>query len=666
VSVSPLLGIGVRALAANYSSLQTIGHNISNANVAGYSRQNAELATNRGQYTSAGFIGKGVDVQSITRAHDVFLTREAAGTSSLAAMDAARAAQLKSLDAVFVGGEQGLGWATSSFLTTLGDMAARPADQATRTTVLARAQDMVQRFNEAGQNFDGAQRSVTEQLRADVLQINDLARGIAQANRNIAAAAGGGQTPNDLLDERDRLLAKLSSKIAVSTVADGSGGIGVFVAGGQRLVLGVQAEQMAVVSDASDPTRSALAMREGGVGGQPERQRLLAEQALGGGSVAGLLRFQNDDLVRARVLIGQMSASVAGAVNEQHALGMNLRNPPGSGAAMFTELARLVQTRAVPHTDNRRNGSGGFIAEPTISVTDPGRLQASEYALYTADDNGTPRWTLERLADGRKTVLQPGVEVDGLLIDLGTPPPENNERFLLQPVSNAARRLALLLSDPRDLAAALPLTASVSPANTGSASVLGLAITDPAANPQHTATLSFTSDSGDYAWTLHDRDTQAVVSSGTGRWTAGENLPAAPDIDINGFALQLSGVPRSGDVLTVERTLFPAANNGNAQALTALRDSMLVGELSGLGLSASEAFASALADMGARVQSARTAAGISQSLADSVETRRAQNAGVNLDEEAAKMIQYQQSYQAAARVLQVAQTLFDQMLQNIN
>ena len=142
MGASPLMSIGLRAMSASYASMEATGHNIANANVAGYSRQQAELATAKGQYTGAGFFGKGVDVKTVTRAHDAFITRAAATAKSLASLDAARQERLQSLEQVFPTGEAGIGYTTGQFLNALVDLASRPGDSATRQVVLARAEDL--------------------------------------------------------------------------------------------------------------------------------------------------------------------------------------------------------------------------------------------------------------------------------------------------------------------------------------------------------------------------------------------------------------------------------------------------------------------------------------------------------------------------------------------
>ncbi|HMO46109.1 MAG TPA: flagellar hook-associated protein FlgK [Rubrivivax sp.] len=628
MSASSLFSLGTKAMTASYAALATTGHNIANANVAGYSRQQVELATAPGQYSGAGYFGKGVDVTTVTRSWDAFLTREAASAGSLAAMDQSRLAMLNQLETVFPTGEQGVGYAAGAFLNAMVDLSARPADAAARQVVLARAAQVADRFAAAGAQLDQLQLAVSEELKANAAGINQLSTSIAELNQRIAAARGLGHAPNDLLDQRDQALSQLSAKLQVSTVAADDGSVTVFAAGGQTLVLGTQARTLTVIADPADPSRSALGLSEGGV------MRQLPSQELGGGAVAGLLRFQNEDLVDARTLMGQLAAALAGAVNGQQALGLDLRNPPGSGAPIFADV---VATQAVAHANN----SGAAVS---MRVADPAQLQASEYALQF---DGSA-WQLTRLSDGSVTALAGTgtTVVDGLEIDLGAAGPAAGDRFLLQPVTRAANGMQRVLDDVKGIAAASPLTATVDSANTGTASVAALRVVSSTADPTLTATITFGSG-GSYNWTLPG----ATPASGAGAWAAGT------PIALNGFELELAGVPASGDSFVVGKTLYPASNNGNALAFSALRDAALAG-----GATLTDAYAAAMADVGVRVQGAGSAARISGAVATQAEAARSARSGVNLDEEAARLIQYQQAYQAAAKILQVAQSVFDTLL----
>jgi flagellar hook-associated protein 1 FlgK len=551
---SALMSLGVRAMFASFAQLQVTGQNIANAGVDGYSRQQAELATANGQFTGAGFFGKGVDVVTVSRAHDAFLTREAANASALAAMDRTRFEQLTRLEEVFPMGERGLGYAAQQFLNAMVDLASRPQDPSTREVVLARAGDLAARFNVAARQLDSLQAGVTQDLKHSVDTVNQIAQRIADVNQQIAMVKGLGQPPNDLLDQRDRLVQQLSGYLQVSTIPADDGTLGVFIAGGQRLVLGNQAQPLQVVPDPLDASRSALGIVEaGGV-------RPLTADLLTGGSITALLRFQNDDLVAARESIDRMAAAFADGVNAQHALGLDLEGRPGIDVFAY----------------------GGSVA-------------------------------------------------------------------------GAAGAIRLNITDPRHIAAASPLTATLGVGNVGTAGVASLTMTAPLASGNAVqitfgavvpATPPATAGGVAYTWTRG-------ATSGTGTWTPGQPLA------IGEFALQLTGVPAENDQILVMATK-PAdvgSNNGNARALAALRDAAIVD-----GQTITDAYASAMAGVGVRVQGARTAAEISASVAASAEQQRAAKSGVNLDEEAARLIQFQQAYQAAAKVLQVAQSVFDTLL----
>ncbi len=420
---------------------------------------------------------------------------------------------------------------------------ANPSDAATREVVLARALDVASRFAAAGQQLDVLQQQVGEQLRSSVAQVNRLSANIAELNQRISVAQGLGQPPNDLLDQRDQALSDLSQQLQLSTVRADDGSVTVFVASGQRLVMRAQAQRLSVQPDPSDATRAVIGLSDGG------SLRLLQTQELGGGSVAGLLRFQDEDLVDARTLMGQLAAALAGKVNAQQALGLDMGTPPGIGAPIFSAGAPV----AVPNANNATSG------QVSLSIIDASQLRASEYAL-SADPGGAPGvWQLTRLQDGFVSSIHSGQVVDGMRIDIGSPPapaPAAGDRFLLQPVTRAAN------------------------------------------------------------------DMQRVLD------------------DVNGIAAASS-----------------SSANGNALAFTALREAAMVG-----GSTITDAYASAMADIGVRVQGASSSAQISSAVAAQAESARSANSGVNLDEEAARLIQYQQSYQAAAKILQIAQTIFDTLL----
>jgi len=643
--MASLLNLGSRAMFANYAALQTIGHNIANANTAGYSRQQVELATSGGQFSGAGFFGQGVDVRSVTRSHDAFLQREATVSRAEAARDTARLDQLQRLENVFPTGESGLGYAAGQLFNAFVDVANRPQDAAAREVVLARAEELATRFQAADEQIDTLQAGVQDDVRNSVATVNGLAQRVAQLNAQISATRGGGQPPNDLLDQRDEYVRQIAEHVQITTIAADDGSLGLFIGGGQRLVLGSSALPLKAVPDSFDPQRVRIAITEQG------GDRLLPTDTLRAGRIGGLLQFQDEDLTDARALLGQLASAVAGAVNGQQAYGLDLRNPPGAGAALFATGGPV----ALPASTNARNAGGGFIGTVSLAVVDAAQLQASDYEL--APDATTPgNYTVTRLSDGLVRSVASGSTLDGFSFTVGAPAPAATDRFLLQPASQAAGGMRRTLDRAAGIAAASPVTATVGVANTGTASIASLNVASSALNPALTANVSFTNNAGAYNWELRDAS-NTLVSSGTGTWTAGT------PIALNGFELRLNGVPQTADTLQVRPTPYPEGNNGNALSLLALRDLDVVGRVGATpGASVSSAYAQAMADIGVRVQSAKSAQGISRAVADNAESVRAGESGVNLDEEAARLLQFQQGYQAAAKILQSAQTVFDTLL----
>ena len=666
MSSSALMSIGQRAMFANYASMQTTGHNIANAQTPGYSRQTVQLATSGGQSTGAGFFGKGVDVVTVQRASDAFLTSQSQVASSMAAMDDARSTNLQQLETVFPPGDNGMGAAVGTFMNSFVDLANSPSDSSARQVILSNAAEVADRFATAGGQLDRLQNGVTSDLRNSVAQVNQMAAQVASLNGDIAALRGSSSAPNDLLDQRDQLVKQMGNLIKVSTITADDGTMGVFIAGGQRLVLGAEAQQLAVTPDPANTARSVISISDSG------QLHELSTSLLVGGSISGLLNYQNSDLVSARNQLGQMAASLSARVNQVQGYGIDLSSPAGSGNPIFAVGSPI----AIPNAHNSRDASGGFAASVSLTVTDGSQLKASDYTL-AADPLNAGNYVVTREADGVQFSMVPngtdytftrlsdgaamGDSVDGMQITINGSPAAS-DTFELEPVGRAAVSMVRTLDNPAGIAAASPMTAVTGVANTGTATVANLSVVDPSNDPTISAAIQFTDANGGYTYTLTDSSGN-VTGSGTGTWTAGQ------PIAMNGFQLNLNGVPNSGDTISVVKTAHPASNNGNALAMVGLRDEAFVGrdmQIDGTlqdGETATDSYASLLANVGVRVQSAKTASTISQATSDQADDAVADKSGVNLDEEAGRLIQFQQGYQAAAKVLQVAQAIFDTLLQ---
>ncbi|PXW93710.1 flagellar hook-associated protein 1 FlgK [Sphaerotilus hippei] len=640
MSTSSLLSLGANAMFAAQSQLQTTGHNISNASVAGYSRQEAKLSTVQGQYTGSGYVGRGVSVQTVTRAVNSFLTDAAAQTSSVAAADKAHSTLLAQLQDSIGIGEQGLGQAATSFFNALNDVAALPSDTSARQVALARADDLASMFRSTSDQIESLQSSVTQDVMNSVGTVNELSERIAQLNGAIAGTNGGTHSANDLLDQRDQLIKELSQYVQVSRISQDDGSVNLFIGGGQSLVLGNQSNGLKASLDPFDATRVQIEVEVSGV------SRPLSEASLGGGSLAGLMRFQEQDLNAARAQLGQLGAGLTAAVNGQQRAGFTLDGVAGS--AMFTELAGNV----IASRDNA--GSGLASLQGLMSLSTPSALQAAEYELK-AGASGT--FTLRKLPDGDPETVTDGQEIDGFTLELSaatSPAVVEGDRFLLQPVSLAAQKMRQVLNDPDDVAGANSVVLKAGSSNTGTATIKSVLLDGSSTPTGVSIAFGAATADGARAYTLTDSGTTPATTV-SGSWKAGES------VSYDGMTVTFDGVPAQGDTFTTQATSQWGANNGNALALADLANGKLVD-----GSTFTDAFSHLLSDIGARVQTAETAYEVSSGVATRAEEQLGASTGVNLDEEAAKLLQYQQAYQAAAKILQVAQKVFDTVLSLAN
>ncbi len=636
MSTSTLLNLGTRAMFASQAQLQTTGHNIANANVAGYSRQDTVLTTVGGQYSGAGYYGRGVAVQTVTRAVSAFQTDQVAQTKAQAAADSTRADMLTRLQDAFGSGEAGLGFAATKLFNAFSDVASSPADPSARQVVLARSEELASRFRASSDQIEALQLAVTEDVGNTVKTINGLAQRVAELNNQIASTRGSEQQPNDLLDQRDQLVNELSQHVQVTRLEQDDGSLNLFIGGGQSLVLGNTAYDMVARADTFDPARVEVAIRVAGV------ERPFDQQSLGGGTLAGLIGFQNNDLSAARNQLGQLASTLASEVNRQQSLGLSLGGTAGD------PLFRHGAANAVPATGNAADAAGNPAGSVALTVTDSRALQASEYELSVNADGS---FDVLRRSDGQRSAgLVNGAVLDGFQIDFGTSAPLAGDRFLLQPVGTAAQSIELALTDPKGIAAASPISVTAAPANKGTGRLSSVVIETAAAAPYGSMTLAFgaTSAGGGRDYQLLDSG-GGLLSSGT--WSAGT------PIRYDGVAIKIDGVPADTDTFAVGPTTFAASSNGNALALQGLADTAMT-----LGQTFTNSYAQTLSDVGVRVQSARSAASVSAGVADRAKEELGAQTGVNLDEEAARLLQYQQAYQAAAKILQTAQKVFDTVL----
>ena len=657
--MSGILSVGTRALQANQVALQTAGNNIANVNTPGYSRQKVVQQTVQGQFTGSGYVGKGVEILTIERNYNAYLTRQSALAGTTAAADTARTDKLKQLQGIFAGGASGLGSAVNNMLNAFSDVATAPTDLTARAVVLARVDETAARMRTASQSMDDLQTSVTQELSVKINSINNLAKNIAGVNEKIARAQGNGQPANDLLDQRDQFVRDLNQLVQTTSIAAVDGTVGIFLAGSQPLVLGNKASSVELVADDFGVKNQRLAIRQTGV------VTPLDENMLGGGEVSGLLRFQNTDLAEGRNLLGRFTVAVTTSMNDQHALGLDLDGNPGGRLFSAMDLSKAV----LPAATNV--GS----ATVTLSINDVSKFEATSYEVTFGTPATVPAsGLLTRLSDRSITSFTlaalPGAQeiaVNGLTIAIaGTA--GAGDKFLVQPFSTSASSIRSEFSSPRALAVASPVAGSMGTANTGSLQ-LGSLSARTNLPPIAPVTIKFTgpnqyirSDDANYSnypSVPLPAPQPVAYTYQSGQAIEGSVLPVPPS---SPWSLVLQGAPKAGDTFTVLGQ--PAANRNrnadNASGMMGLRDVAMFD-----GAALSDGYAAVIAQVGIRTQSAMYASDVSNAIAANLETERTAVSGVNLDEEAAKLLQYQQAYQASAKMIQIAQSIFDTLIQTV-
>jgi len=641
------LSIGVTGLTAANIGLSTTSHNIANASTPGYNRQVVVQGTNIPVLTGAGFLGQGTNVQTVKRIYDQFLSRQVLSAQTNASEMDVYLREISQIDNLLADPTAGLSPALSEFFKGTQEVAANPASIPARQSMLSSAQALVARFQSLDQRMAEIRDGINAQITSEVALVNSYARQIADINQRIILARAGSltQQPNDLLDQRDQLIADLNKEVRVTTVVQGDGAFNVFFGSGQPLVIGTEYFTLNAQAAADDPERIVIAMKAPG-GTTTE----LPESQITGGTLGGLVSFRSGSLDSAQNALGRVAIALTQNFNDQHQLGQDLTG--ALGGAFFSVSAPTAYA-------NSLNTSGAQVTA-AFTATAASDLTASDYQLaYTAANT----FTMTRLSDGASwtgtgatpaaaltdlmTVQMPG---QGFNLAL-TGTPNVGETFKVQPARTGAESIRVVLADPRNIAAAAPMRSSAALANTGTGAISAGTVNPPAppnANLQNQVTITF-----DNPPTTFD-----VAGTGTGN-PSNVAFTAGADISYNGWTVQISGAPMAGDVFTMAQNSSGVSDNRNAVRLAALQTtSTMIGGTA----SYQSAYSQIVSEVGNKARQVETIGLAQQNLVDQAEAERQRMSGVNLDEEAANLLRYQQAYQASAKVIQIASSLFDELL----
>lgn len=641
-----ILSIGVTGLNVAQANLATTGQNISNASTPGYTRQQAVQSANEPLYTGAGFFGQGVNVETVKRVYNEYLTNQLLSAQAGAAEMASYQQQIDKIANLVADANAGMGPVMSSFFASLSQLSANPSSTPSRQAFLSDAQTLVARFHSLSERLDQINHEVNTQIASEVSVINTYAQQIADVNQRIvlAQSSGQGQPANDLHDQRDMLVSELNQKIRVTVLPQDDGSYNLFIGSGQPLLVGNVVSNLMTVPDAFNPLRTnvALQMAGGGVMQMPDN-------LLDGGALGGLLAFRNESLDNVENALGLTAIALGQSFNEQHKLGQDLNGEMGK------DFFSLPKPAVLPSPSNP-------LPQITIDaeIVDLGQLKASDYLLTS---NGGGNYTLRRLSDDTVLVNNTALpaSVDGLSFNLSATAP-NGASYLIQPTRAGARDIAVALSNTSSIALAAPIRTSAALANTGNATISAGVV-----NQGFTALTAPLDPLVYTGGNLAGFPVGAEVSVNGGPPTV---IAAGPPptyipytsgatISFNGMSFQITGAPEEGDEFTIAPNTQGVSDNRNALLLGQLQTAKVLNNGT---TSFQGSYAEMVNQVGNKAREVQVRGAAQQSLVEQSQKARDSVSAVNLDEEAANLLRFQQAYQAAARLISIANKLFDSLL----
>jgi flagellar hook-associated protein 1 FlgK len=629
--VSDVFGISVSALQAFQQAINVVSNNVANASTPGYDRETVNLTEAIPQANGSATVGAGVVVSGISRAFSQAAANQLnTSQSTLGQLNALQnySSQIDNLFGTTIGG---LSTALQNFYGAFSDVANNPTSTASRQALIGQAQSVASAFQTASGELNSLNGDVNSRITADVTQINSIAKAISTLNNQIVTgtAQDGGQPPNELLDQRDQLISNLSQLVGISTTTDPSGAVNVFVGNGQPLVLQGQVTALTTVANPFNATQLEISN---------SASSAIISNNITSGDLGGLLSARTQIINPALNQLGQIATGLSQTVNSQQAQGLDLSG--NLGAPIFA-VGTPLATGSARNTD-------AVTASVTVNPAGIGALTANDYVLSFV--GGVPKLT--NTSDGTSvtpagagTVASPYTSAGVSIVLSGAP--ANGDQFLVQPTATAAGSLRVVLTNPSQIAAAGAIKTTATGSNTGAAAISSGKVLD-STNPNllSPVTIAFTSPT-----------TYTINGGAPNAYTSGGNIA------VNGWEVQISGAPAAGDTFAIASNAGGTGDNRNALIAA---NSQNVGVLQNGTTSITGGVSALITGLGSQAQQINTAQSAQSAVNAQALSSVQSTSGVNLDEEAASLLQWQQAYQAAAQALSIGNSLFASLIAAVN
>jgi flagellar hook-associated protein 1 FlgK len=628
--MSDLFGISVSALQAFQNAISVTSNNIANASTPGYDVETTLLNEAVPQANGTATVGSGVTVAGVSRAYSQAAASQLNTSQSTLGQLTSLQTYTSQIDNLFGTTGGGLSTALTTYYSGWSDVANNPTSTASRQALVSDAQGVASSLQNTTSQLNAMSTDVNNRISADVTQINSIATSISTLNNQIvtSTAQDGGQPPNELLDQRDQLVSTLSGLVGVTTTSSANGALNVFVGKGQPLVVGGQVTNLTTVPDQYNA--SQLDVSSTSSAGN------VINDTLTSGDLGGLFAARTQAINPALSQLGQLATALSSSANTQQSAGVDL-----SGA-----IGGPIFSAATPSATPSSKNTGTAMA--TVGIANVGTLTADSYILSYKGG----AYSLTNVTDGSNvpvtgagTTASP-LTANGISITLSATPAAN-DTFLIQPTTQTASNLSVVLTNPSKIAAAGAIQASAATANTGTATVSSGTVTDPTNAALLTpASIVFTSA------------TSYSINGG-----AAATLPATGKIAANGWEVTVTGTPAAGDTFSIGTNTNGTGDNRNALASAAQQT---LGVLNSGTTSITGAVSAMVTGIGSQAAQINTAQTAQTSVNTAASNSVASTSGVNLDEEAANLLKWQQAYQASAQALTIGNSMFTTLIDSVN
>ena len=648
-----LLAIGKTGLYAAQAALATTGHNIANANVAGFSRQTVVQATSAALDTGVGFLGTGTEIAQIKRYSDNFLNAQVRNAQASTSGLESYYGQIKQIDNLLADTTSGLSPAMQGFFKGVQDMAANRASVPSRQAMLSSAETLATRLQDLDSRLGEIRSGVNGEIEASVTAINTYGTQIAKLNEQISNfASSATRPPNDLLDQRDQVVLELNKFVKASVTPGDNSSLTISIGNGQPLVVGNDSFQLAAMASPTDLTRMEVGYQVG------SKVAVLPDGALSGGKLGGLLEFRTETLDTAQSALGKIAIGMAFEFNAQHELGLDQN---GNKGQPFFNVAPAFVGASI---NNAKGTSTDPAAELSAKVTDPSKLKDSDYEVTF---NGTSYKVVRQSDNADVGTVTPGAngvatfEVDGVEFSFKNNA-RNKDTFLVRPTIDGAANFNVLANDVSQIAAAAPILTSMPLTNTGTAKISEGKVskdflTTPATLP---VTLAFDEASGNLTGfpagmvtVVNSKGESSQVDAANVKFDNGSTY------SFGGVSVTMTGKPGGNDKFTIAANSSGVGDTRNIAALGELQTKNIFNNGTA---TLTSSYAQMVSQVGNKTREVQVNAQAGNALLAQAEGAQADVSGVNLDEEAANLIKYQQAYQASSKVMQIAGTIFDTLL----